>query len=67
MFSLSRRLFGDGDWNGDCVFYAHNSGELVVLPHNVAVPLTLKVLEHEVFAVAPVKVLGGFPFGDYGV
>jgi raffinose synthase len=56
---ISEAVAVDGDWNGDCAFYAHHSGELVVLPHNVAMPLTLKVLEHEVFAVAPVKVLGG--------
>ncbi|WJX90347.1 putative galactinol--sucrose galactosyltransferase 6 [Trifolium repens] len=56
---ISEAVTGDGDWNGNCAFYAHHSGELVILPHNVAMPLTLKVLEHEVFAVAPVKVLGG--------
>ncbi|CAK8563451.1 unnamed protein product [Lathyrus sativus] len=56
---ISEAVVGDGDWNGDCAFYAHHSGELVILPHNVAMPLTLKVLEHEIFAVAPIKVLGG--------
>ncbi|CAI8610360.1 unnamed protein product [Vicia faba] len=56
---ISEAVVEKGDWNGDCAFYAHHSGELVILPHNVAMPLTLKVLEHEVFAVAPIKVLGG--------
>ncbi|KHN03606.1 Putative galactinol--sucrose galactosyltransferase 6 [Glycine soja] len=50
----------DDDWNGDCALYSHYSGQLIVLPHNVALPVSLKVLEHEVYAVAPVKkVLGG--------
>ncbi|WJX95861.1 galactinol--sucrose galactosyltransferase [Trifolium repens] len=65
---ISEAVVGDGDWNGDCAFYAHHSGELVVLPRNVAMPLTLKVLEHEVFAVAPVKVLGdGHRFAPIGL
>ncbi|XP_047172766.1 probable galactinol--sucrose galactosyltransferase 6 isoform X1 [Vigna umbellata] len=59
---------GDGDWNGDCALYAHHSGQLTVLPRNVALPVSLKVLEHEVFAVAPVKVLGhGYSFSPLGL
>nr|XP_004508462.1 probable galactinol--sucrose galactosyltransferase 6 isoform X2 [Cicer arietinum] len=66
---ISEAVAGDGsDWNGDCVFYAHHSRELVVLPHNVAMPLTLKVLEHEVFVVSPVKVLSnGHRFAPIGL
>lgn len=65
---ISEAVAGDGDWNGDCAFYAHHSRELVVLPHNVAMPLTLKVLEHEVFAVAPVKVFNsGYRFAPIGL
>lgn len=59
---------GDGGWNGDCAVYRHRSGELVVLPYNVAMPVSLKVLEHDVFTVAPVKVLGGgFNFAPIGL
>jgi len=59
---------GDGDWNGDCALYAHHSGQLIVLPRNVALPVSLKVLEHEVFAVAPVKVLcPGYSFSPLGL
>lgn len=58
----------DADWNGDCALYSHHSGQLTVLPHNVALPVSLKVLEHEVFAVAPVKVLGpGYSFAPLGL
>lgn len=58
----------DGDWNGDCAVYCHRSGELAVLPYNVAMPVSLKVLEHDVFTVTPVKVLGsGFSFAPLGL
>ncbi|KAF7806428.1 putative galactinol--sucrose galactosyltransferase 6 [Senna tora] len=56
---LSDAADDDGGWNGDCAVYRHYSGELVVLPYNVAMPVSLKVLEHDVFTVAPVKALGG--------
>lgn len=46
----------DQSWNGDCVFYRHGDGELVVLPHDVAMPVSLKVLEHGIFTVSPIKV-----------
>ncbi|RDX89608.1 putative galactinol--sucrose galactosyltransferase 6, partial [Mucuna pruriens] len=58
----------DEDWNGDCALYSHHSGQAIVLPHNVALPVSLKVLEHEVFAVAPVKVLvAGYSFAPFGL
>ncbi|KAI4344177.1 hypothetical protein L6164_011434 [Bauhinia variegata] len=56
------------DWNGDCVVYSHRSGELVVLPYNVAMPVTLKVLEHDIFTVTPVKVIvPGVSFAPLGL
>lgn len=59
---------GETDWNGDCLLYSHRSGQLLVLPYNVALPISLKVLEHDVFAVTPVKVLGpGFKFAPIGL
>ena len=58
----------DKDWNGDCVVYCHRSSELVVLPYNVAMPVSLKVLEHDVFTVTPIKVLvPGFSFAPVGL
>lgn len=58
----------EAEWNGDCALYSHHSGRLVILPHNVALPVSLKVLEHEVFAVTPVKVFGsGCSFAPIGL
>ncbi|KAK4258300.1 hypothetical protein QN277_007760 [Acacia crassicarpa] len=57
-----------GEWNGDCALYCHRSGELVILPFNVAMPVSLKVLEHDVFTVTPVKILGsGVSFAPVGL
>ncbi|MBA0823469.1 hypothetical protein Goarm_020199, partial [Gossypium armourianum] len=42
-------------WNGESVVYAHRSGELVRLPKGASVPVTLKVLEYELFHFCPVK------------
>lgn len=46
----------DDGWNGDCVVYSHKEGELVCLPNNAVLPVSLKVLEHEIFTVSPIKV-----------
>ncbi|KAK8620993.1 hypothetical protein V6N13_067441 [Hibiscus sabdariffa] len=43
------------DWNGETVVYAHRSGEVVRLPKGASVPVTLKVLEYELFHFCPVK------------
>ncbi|KAL1335081.1 probable galactinol--sucrose galactosyltransferase 6 [Arachis ipaensis] len=59
---------GDAEWNGDCALYRHRSKQLVVLPYNVALPVSLKVLEHDVFVVMPVKVLAsGYSFAPLGL
>lgn len=56
------------NWNGDCAVYLHQAGELVVLPHDAALPVTLKVLEHEILNVAPIMVLGsGLRFAPLGL
>lgn len=46
----------DQSWNGDSVVYHHGDGELVVLPYGAAIPVSLKVLEHKIFTVSPMKV-----------
>ena len=46
----------DQSWNGDCAVYRHGDGELVVLPHGAAMPVSLKVLQHGIFTVSPIKV-----------
>jgi raffinose synthase len=56
------------EWNGDCAVYTHNSGELITLPYNVAMPVSLKVLEHEIYTVTPIKTLApGFSFAPLGL
>ncbi|KAI3935930.1 hypothetical protein MKW92_035369 [Papaver armeniacum] len=44
-------------WNGDTVIYSHLGGEVVYLPKNASLPITLKTREYEVFTVVPVKEL----------
>ncbi|KAK4392452.1 putative galactinol--sucrose galactosyltransferase 2 [Sesamum angolense] len=43
------------DWTGDAIVYAHRSREVVRLPKGVSLPVTLKVLEYELFHFCPVK------------
>lgn len=58
----------DPDWAGDCTIYFHRTGDLIVLPHNAALPVSLKVLEHEILTVTPMKVLApGFSFAPVGL
>lgn len=58
----------DPEWNGDCAVYFYRSGELVVLPYNASMPVSLKVLEHDVLTVTPIKVLApGFSFAPLGL
>ena len=67
MFTSLGRL-PDPDWNGDCVAYCNRTGEVVTLPHNAAMPISLKVLEHEIFTVSPMKVLApGVSFAPLGL
>ncbi|XP_042500149.1 probable galactinol--sucrose galactosyltransferase 1 [Macadamia integrifolia] len=46
-------------WNGDTIIYSHLAGELVYLPKNASLPITLNSREYEVFTVVPVKKLSG--------
>ncbi|XP_010554842.1 PREDICTED: probable galactinol--sucrose galactosyltransferase 2 [Tarenaya hassleriana] len=43
------------EWNGDTVVYAFRSGEVIRLPKGASIPLTLKVLEYELFHFSPMK------------
>ncbi|CAH9145747.1 unnamed protein product [Cuscuta epithymum] len=59
---------GDPNWNGDCAVYCHSRGKLIVLPNNAALPVSLKVLEHEVFTITPIKeVAQGLRFAPLGL
>ncbi|XP_062212783.1 probable galactinol--sucrose galactosyltransferase 2 [Phragmites australis] len=56
------------DWNGGAVVYTHRSGELIMLPKGATLPVTLKVLEFELFHVSPVKVVApGVSFAPIGL
>lgn len=58
----------DTHWNGACAFYCHYTGELITLPYNAAMPVSLKVLEHNIFTVTPIKILlPGFDFAPIGL
>ncbi|KGN65125.1 probable galactinol--sucrose galactosyltransferase 6-like isoform X2 [Cucumis sativus] len=62
------KVAADPDWNGDCAFYRHLSGDLVTLPYNSALPVSLKVLEFDIFTISPIKVLApGFSFAPIGL
>ncbi|XP_052172849.1 probable galactinol--sucrose galactosyltransferase 2 [Diospyros lotus] len=43
------------EWNGDTVVYAHRAGEVIRIPKGASLPVTLKVLEYELFHFCPVK------------
>ncbi|KAL1555316.1 putative galactinol--sucrose galactosyltransferase 2 [Salvia divinorum] len=43
------------DWNGDTIVYMHRSGEVVRLPKGASLPVTLKVLEYELYHIFPLK------------
>ncbi|KAI3811709.1 hypothetical protein L1987_21438 [Smallanthus sonchifolius] len=43
------------DWNGETVVFCQRSGEVIRLPKGVSLPVTLKVLEYELFHFCPLK------------
>ncbi|TYK11099.1 putative galactinol--sucrose galactosyltransferase 2 isoform X1 [Cucumis melo var. makuwa] len=43
------------DWKGDTIVYAYRSGDLIRLPKGASVPVTLKVLEYDLFHISPLK------------
>lgn len=43
------------DWNGETIVYSYRSGELIRLSKGASVPVTLQVLEYELFHFCPVK------------
>ncbi|KAK1368152.1 putative alpha-galactosidase [Heracleum sosnowskyi] len=45
------------DWCGDAIVFSHRSGDMVYLPKNSFVPITLNAREYEVFTVVPVNKL----------
>ncbi|XP_065849514.1 probable galactinol--sucrose galactosyltransferase 6 isoform X2 [Euphorbia lathyris] len=58
----------DSNWSGDCAVYCQSTGELTTLPYNASLPVSLKVLQHHVFTLTPIKVLApGFGFAPLGL
>ncbi|CDP18647.1 unnamed protein product [Coffea canephora] len=43
------------NWDGETVVYAQRSGEVMRLPKGASLPVTLKILEYELFHFCPVK------------
>ncbi|XP_031381755.1 probable galactinol--sucrose galactosyltransferase 6 isoform X2 [Punica granatum] len=65
---ISEASTDSAEWTGDCAVYCQRSGRLIILPFNVSMPVSLKVLEHDIFTVTPVKVLApGFSFAPIGL
>nr|CAD1826631.1 unnamed protein product [Ananas comosus var. bracteatus] len=61
------RVTHDG-WDGDVIVYSHLRGEVIYLPKNASLPVTLKPCEYEVFTVVPVaKLLNGASFAPIGL
>ncbi|GLT79529.1 hypothetical protein SLA2020_510140 [Shorea laevis] len=55
-------------WNGDAIIYCHLGGEVVYLPNNTSIPITVKAREYEVFTVVPVKDMwNGVKFAPIGL
>ncbi|OWM81110.1 probable galactinol--sucrose galactosyltransferase 1 [Punica granatum] len=61
------KVAGDG-WTGDTIVFSHLQGEVVYLPKNASMPVTLKAREYEVFTVVPVKdISSGATFAPIGL
>ncbi|KAK4275250.1 hypothetical protein QN277_018366 [Acacia crassicarpa] len=58
----------DDKWTGDTIIFSHVAGEVVYLPKDASMPVTLKSREYEVFTVVPVKELtNGVKFAAIGL
>ncbi|KAF4349500.1 hypothetical protein F8388_008443 [Cannabis sativa] len=56
------------NWSGDVVIFSHLGGEVVYLPKDASLPVTLKSREYEVFTMIPVKELSnGARFAPIGL
>lgn len=65
---LIKEAATDPDWSGDCVAYSNHSNNLVILSYNAAITVSLKVLEHDIFTITPIKTFpNGFSFAPLGL
>ncbi|EEF32763.1 hydrolase, hydrolyzing O-glycosyl compounds, putative [Ricinus communis] len=58
----------NADWNGETVVYAHRSADVIRLPKGASLPVTLKVLEYELFHFCPIKeIISNISFAPIGL
>ncbi|KAF2307911.1 hypothetical protein GH714_033321 [Hevea brasiliensis] len=56
------------DWNGETIVYTHKSGEVVRLPKGASMPVTLKVLDYELFHFCPImEITSNISFAPFGL
>lgn len=56
------------EWSGETIVYAYRSGEVIRLPKGVSVPVTLRVLEFELFHFCPIhEIAPGISFAAIGL
>ena len=61
------RIAHDG-WTGDAILYSHLHRELINLPKNTSIPITLNAREYEVFTVVPINEMStGSRFAPIGL
>ncbi|KAL0403796.1 UNVERIFIED_CONTAM: putative galactinol--sucrose galactosyltransferase 6 [Sesamum radiatum] len=68
MYHSSPFLWVDSNWDGKVALYSCKTGELNILHYNDPLPVSLKILEHEIFTITPIKTLAsGFSFAPFGL
>ncbi|XP_058738252.1 probable galactinol--sucrose galactosyltransferase 2 [Vicia villosa] len=56
------------EWHGETIVYAYRSGDVIRLPKGVSIPVTLKVLEFELFHFCPIQEIAlGISFAAIGL
>lgn len=56
------------EWHGENIVYAYRSGEAIRLPKGASIPVTLKVLEFELFHFCPIQEIApGISFAAIGL
>ncbi|KAL9659605.1 hypothetical protein QQ045_024412 [Rhodiola kirilowii] len=53
-FDMIAQVAGEG-WSGETVVYAYRTGEVIRLPKDASLPVTLKVLEYELCHFCPLR------------
>lgn len=56
------------EWHGETIVYAYRSSEVIRLPKGASIPITLKVLEFELFHFCPIQEIApGISFAAIGL